>query len=413
MKNILYICYVYSTLIKNNMDTINNKLKISPKELLEFFIKKGELTIPQISKELDLSIPTTNKLISYLYENNYIINTGKVEKAEGRPPSLYKVNSNIGQFVGVDIKKDFVHISLMDFSGKIIRYQSYRYNFNNTPKDLKDLCNIINSAFKEWSLNKTMVKYIGINIPGRIDAESGISHTFFSFLEDPITEVLEYELNHKIVIENDTRAMLMGELFMGNYSEKNIIFINIGWGLGSAMVINGEIVRGRYGYAGELGHFYAYDNEMLCHCGKKGCLETEVSGYTLHRKLMESLKNGKNSILSEKVNKNENISLKDIIEATNSDDILCIDMVEKLGSELGKHVSNLINLLNPELIIIGGTMAATGEYFFLPLKSSIKKYTLKIVNKNTNIIISKLSKNCGSIGACYIARERFIKQMDV
>lgn len=395
------------------MDKSTYKLKISPKELLEFFIERGELTVTLISKELELSMPTTNKLISYLYDRNYIINAGKGEKTEGRPPSLYKVNNKIGFFMGVDIKKDFIHISLMDFGGNILKNKSYRFNIENSYKGIKDLCNLINDTFREWEVNKTLLKYIGINIPGRIHSEEGMSYTYFSFLEDPITEVLEYELNHKIVIENDTRAMFMGELFLEKYKEKNIVFINVGWGLGCGLVVNGELVRGKYGYAGELGHFYAYDNEILCHCGKKGCLETEVSGSALYRKLMESLKNGKSSILSKKFNSNDKISLSDIIDATNSEDLLCIDIVENIGSELGKHVANLINLLNPELIIIGGTMAATGDYFFLPLKSSVKKYTLKIVNKHTNIVLSKLNENSGSIGACFIAREKFIKQMTV
>lgn len=395
------------------MDKSTCKFKISPKELLEFFIERGELTIPLISKELDLSMPTTNKLISYLYDNNYIINVGKGETGEGRPPSLYKVNNNIGFFMGVDIKKDFIYINLMDFGGNILRNKNCKYNLENSYKGIKDLCNLINETLKEWSVNKTLLKYIGINIPGRIHTEEGMSHTYFSFLEDPITEVLEYELNHKIVIENDTRAMFLGELFLEKYREKNIVFINVGWGLGSAFLVNGEIVRGKDGYAGELGHFYAYDNEVLCHCGKKGCLETEVSGSAFYRKLMDSLKNGKSSILSKKFNNNDRITLFDIIEATNSEDLLCIDIVEHIGSELGKHVANLINLLNPELIIIGGSMAATGDYFFLPLKSSVKKYTLKIVNKNTNIVLSKFNDNTGSIGACFIAREKYLKKMTV
>ena len=267
------------------MDKSTCKFKISPKELLEFFIERGELTIPLISKELDLSMPTTNKLISYLYDNNYIINVGKGETGEGRPPSLYKVNNNIGFFMGVDIKKDFIYINLMDFGGNILRNKNCKYNLENSYKGIKDLCNLINETLKEWSVNKTLLKYIGINIPGRIHTEEGMSHTYFSFLEDPITEVLEYELNHKIVIENDTRAMFLGELFLEKYREKNIVFINVGWGLGSAFLVNGEIVRGKDGYAGELGHFYAYDNEVLCHCGKKGCLETEVSGSAFYRKL--------------------------------------------------------------------------------------------------------------------------------
>lgn len=393
------------------MDRSKNKFKITPKELLEFFIERGELTVPLISKEMDLSMPTTNKLISYLYENNYIINAGKGERNEGRPPSLYTVNNNIGLFMGVDIKKDYINFSIMDFGGNIKKNKTCKYVLENSSRGLKNLCNLINDIIKEWGINKTLLKYIGINIPGRIHSEEGMSHTYFSFLDDPITEVLEYELNLKIVIENDTRAMFLGELFLEKYKEKNIVFINIGWGLGSALLVNGEIVRGKDGFAGELGHFYAYDNEILCHCGKKGCLETEVSGSALYRRLMESLKKGKSSILSQKFNNNDKITLSDIIEATNSEDLLCIDIVENIGSELGKHVANLINLLNPELIIIGGSLAATGDYFFLPLRSSVKKYTLKIVNRNTNMVLSKLNENSGSIGACFIARENFLKEM--
>ena len=192
--------------------------------------------------------------------------------------------------------------------------------------------------------------------------------------------------------------------------EKDIIYINLSWGLGSALMVNGQVVKGKSGFSGELGHFYAFDNEILCHCGKRGCLETEVSGSALYRTCIEEINKGKQSILSEKViNDPKNFTLEDIIEAINKEDVLCIELMEQIAIKLGKQIANLINLLNPELIVIGGSLARTGDYLLLPLKLTLKKYTLNAVNKDSKILLSNLKDEAGIIGACYLARCNYLK----
>lgn len=208
--------------------------------------------------------------------------------------------------------------------------------------------------------------------------------------------------------------MTYGEMKMGCVNgEKNIIFINLSWGLGSGLIFNGEIYTGKSGFSGEFGHFNVFDNEKICHCGKRGCLETEVSGKALYFDLIKCVNEGKESILSKRIKENkDSLTLYDIVDAINKEDLLCIELIEEIGQKLGRYLAGLINLLNPELVIIGGTLASVGGYILLPIKSSVKKYSLNLVNKDTEIALSKLQEKAGVIGACLLARSRFFESKE-
>lgn len=205
--------------------------------------------------------------------------------------------------------------------------------------------------------------------------------------------------------------MTYGECMKGVVKgEKNIVFVNLSWGLGVGLVINGQLYAGKSGFSGELGHFSVFDNEILCHCGKKGCLETEVSGMALYRKLCEQVAEGKSSILSERIlAAKESVTLEDIIKATNKEDLLCIELVEEIGMLLGRYLAGVINLLNPELVIIGGALSATEDYILLPVKGAIRKYTLNLVNKDSSVVLSKLKDKAGMIGACLLVRSKLFE----
>jgi predicted NBD/HSP70 family sugar kinase len=232
----------------------------------------------------------------------------------------------------------------------------------------------------------------------------------FYFEERPLTEILAEKLSFRVTIDNDTRAMTYGEYMVGGVnSEKNIIFVNISWGLGIGIIIDGKVYTGKSGFSGEFGHLSTYDNEIICHCGKKGCLETEASGSAMHRMLIERIKGGASSVLSDKVLKGETVTLDDILDAVIKEDMLCIDIVEEVGQKLGKQIAGLINIFNPEMVIIGGTVSVTGDYITQPIKTAIRKYSLNLVNKDSIIITSKLKDKAGIIGACMIARSRMFE----
>ena len=143
---------------------------------------------------------------------------------------------------------------------------------------------------------------------------------------------------------------------------------------------------------------------------------------------MEREANGEISLLSSRIREKNALTLKDVIAATEKDDVMCIDLIEDIGNNLGKHIAGLINILNPELVIIGGALSLTGDYMDVvsgsltderlnldkkilqPIKTAVRKYSLNLVNRDTTIVISKLGDNAGLIGSCLISRSRMFEE---
>lgn len=391
---------------------IGSKNALLKKRIITHYIYNGSSTITDLAKELDLSVPTVTKFISEMCEEGYINDYGKLETSGGRHPSIYGLNPESGYFIGVDIKKFAINIGLINFKGDMLELNmNTPYKFENTQEALERLCDLIKNFIKETEVNKDKIMNICINISGRVNPESGYSFSMFNFSEQPLAEVLAKKIGFPVCIDNDTRAMTYGEYMKGNVTgEKNIIFVNISWGLGIGIIIDGKIYTGKSGFSGEFGHVNAFDNEIICHCGKKGCLETEASGSAFHRIFLERIKNGETSILSNRLKeKNKPLTLDELIEAACKEDPLCIEIVEEIGQKLGKQIAGLINIFNPEMVIIGGTLSLTGDYITQPIKTAVRKYSLNLVNKDSVIVTSKLKDKAGIIGACMLARSRMFE----
>ena len=376
-----------------------SKSALVKKRIITHYIYNGSSTIPDLSKELDLSVPTVTKFIGEMCDDGYINDYGKLETSGGRHPNLYGLNPESGYFLGVDIKRFAVNIGLINFKGDMVELKmNIPYKFEN-------------SIIKKLTINKEKILNINVNVSGRVNPESGYSFSQFNFEERPLADVLSEKLGYKVTVDNDTRAMTYGEYMQGCVKgEKDIIFVNVSWGVGIGIIIDGKIYTGKSGFSGEFGHMSAYDNEIICHCGKKGCLETEASGSALHRILLERIQSGESSILSTRVTTEENpITLDEIIAAVNKEDLLCIEIVEEIGQKLGKQIAGLINIFNPELVIIGGTLSLTGDYITQPIKTAVRKYSLNLVNKDSAIITSKLKDKAGIVGACMLARSRMFE----
>ena len=391
---------------------VGSKNALLKKRIITHYIYNGSSTITDLAKELDLSVPTITKFISEMCEEGYINDYGKLETSGGRHPSLYGLNPESGYFIGVDIKKFAINIGLINFKGDMLELEmNIPYKFENTHAALEDLCNLIKAFIKKTEIDITKIMNICINISGRVNPESGYSFSMFNFSESPLAEILSQKISLPVCIDNDTRAMTYGEYLKGSVAgEKNIIFVNISWGLGIGIIIDGKIYTGKSGFSGEFGHTHVFDNEIICHCGKKGCLETEASGSAFHRIFLERIKKGETSILSDRLKeKNRPLTLDDLIEAACKEDPLCIEIVEEIGQKLGKQIAGLINIFNPEMVIIGGTLSLTGDYITQPIKTAVRKYSLNLVNKDSVIVTSRLKDKAGIVGACMLARSRMFE----
>ncbi len=390
-----------------------SKSALLKKKIITHYIYNGSSTLTDLSKEMDLSVPTITKLIGEMCDDGYINDYGKLETSGGRHPSLYGLNPESGYFIGVDIKHFSINMGLINFKGEMVELKmDIPYQFENSKEGMEKLCILIQDFINSSEVDIEKILNINVNVSGRVNPESGFSFSQFNFEERPLADVLSEKIGYPVTIDNDTRAMTYGEYMQGCVKgERDIIFVNISWGLGIGIIIDGKIYKGKSGFSGEFGHVSTFDNEIICHCGKKGCLETEASGSALHRILLERIQGGENSILSGRINIEDPLTLDEIIAAVNREDVLCIEIVEEIGQKLGKQIAGLINIFNPELVIIGGTLSLTGDYITQPIKTAVRKYSLNLVNKDSVITTSKLKDKAGIIGACMLARSRMFENI--
>ncbi len=387
-----------------------SKGAVMKKHIITYLIYNENSTITDLAKDMDLSIPTVTKIIDEMHEQGYIDEYGKLETNGGRHPILYGLNTDSGYFVGVDVTWNSINIGIINFKGEVLKLQmGIPFERRDTLECIDELCNHIEHFIAGLTIDEKKILHINVTLCGRVNPELGYSHSFFNFGERPLAEILTERLKIETSIDNDSRTMLYGENIKGVVKgAKNVLFINIGWGLGMGIMIDGKLYKGKSGFSGEIGHTYGYDNQIICHCGKKGCVETEVSRSALYRKFIEHLQAGETSIiLSEK--DIEEITLDDIFSAINREDLLAIELVEQIGQQLGFHIGSLINTFNPDMVIIGGEMSRAGDFLLQPVISAIRKYTLSLMSRDSEIVLSKLKDQACVIGSCLLSRSKLFE----
>ncbi|MGJ1419464.1 ROK family protein [Sphingobacterium spiritivorum] len=387
------------------------------KNIISFFCTHSSATIADLCKELNLSVPKVTNLINELIQEELVQDLGKINTNGGRRPNLYGLIADSVFFLGVDVKQNHINIGITNLQNELVYIKEHLpFTLSNSTASLEELIQLIHSSLKTFNIPKEKILGMGINLSGRINYSTGYSYSFFHFHEEPLAKILENELGIKTFLENDSRAMAYGEFNSEAIkTEKNVIFLNLDYGLGMGVMINSSLYYGKSGFAGEFGHIPIFNNEIICNCGKKGCLETEASGWALTRLFQEKLQEGSSSIIfSHPVRTSPktiaDIKLKDIIAAAKADDVLAIELIAEVGEKIGRAIALLINVFNPELVILGGILSETGEYITLPIKSAINKFSLSLVNNDTKIISAVLGEKAGVLGACFLVRNRLLNK---
>lgn len=396
------------------LSNIEGKSSNFKQKILGLCVNAGDYSIAELSKELNVSIPTITRLVGELIEDGFLEDLGKMGTSGGRRPSIYGLNPSAGYIVGTDVRRNHISVAIINFKGNIIDCrEDIPFSLRSTEESFRELCGFLTDYLGKMGIDSEQVLAYGINLSGRVNINTGYSFSYFIGEDKPLSTTLKEMLGAPVFIENDSRAMAYGEYICGEYTkEKDMLFINVSWGLGMGVIIDGKLFYGKSGFSGEVGHFPMLDNGQICHCGKVGCLETGASGSALYRIVIEKLKEGKASVLSEKFNNGGKITLDDILDALKEEDVLAIEAVEAIGSTLGRAIAGLINIFNPGSVTIGGWLSVAEEYLLLPVRTAINKHSLNIVNKDSVIRFSKLGKKAGPIGACMLSRSRLLGILD-
>ena len=385
------------------MDAIKSKI-------LKLCISKGSLSIAGFSQNLDLSIPTTTKIITEMIGEGLLKDEGKRGTSGGRRPNIYGLNPDAGYFVGVDVARQHFHIAVSDFSGKILVFiQDIEFVLEANPGSFREMCDLIKSNLKDAGLDTSKVLGVGVSLSGRVNPEKGFSLTYFVSDDIPVKDLFEKELHVPVTLENDSRAMAYGEyMTLGEKANPNMLFINISWGLGMGIITNGELYYGTSGFSGEVGHFPLLDNGEMCRCGKLGCLETGASGSALKKWILARMEEGRQTSLRKTLRENGEIRLHNILEAVEAGDTLAIEGIGVMGDMLGRGIAGLINIFNPGLVVIGGRLIVGRDYLMLPIKTAVNRLSLSKVSADTKLRFSELDRKAASVGNCLLSRGKYL-----
>lgn len=390
-----------------DVDIKNNSTK---KDILRLCIKDGSYSISDLSKQLATSVPTITKIINEMIQEGYLQDEGKIDTKGGRRPNTYGLNAKAGYFIGVDIARQHFHIAITDFKGELIEFiQDIEFVLEANADSFRSICRIVKDQVASKGIRWDKVLAAGISLSGRVNPEKGFSLSYFVSEELPLKDIFEQQLGVPVIIENDSRAMAYGEfMHLGDKADKDMVFVNLSWGLGMGMILGGKLHYGKSGYSGEIGHFPALNNDLICRCGKVGCLETGASGSALHRIICEKLALGRQSSLSASWKKNGQIDLQEILDAVKEEDVLAIEGIEEVGTTLGKGLAGVINIFNPGMVIIGGRLIVGKEYLMLPIKASVNRFSLSKVSSDTKFMFSELDRRAAGLGDCLLSRNSFL-----
>ncbi len=383
------------------------------REILRLCIAHNNYSIADFSRALGISVPTITKFISELIDENFIKDEGKVGTSGGRRPSVYGLNPDAGYFVGVDVARHHFHIAISDFKGEVISYiQDIEFVLEANEHSFRTMCRMVMDQVVASGIPWIKVLGIGVSLSGRVNPEKGYSLTYFVSDDLPLKSIFQKEFNVPVSIENDSRAMAYGEyMSLGPKADPNMIFINVSWGLGMGIIMDGHLYYGKSGYSGERGHFPVLNNDIFGRGGKVGCLETGASGSALHRMIVEKLKKGQASSMTATYNQKGDVELDEILKAVEEGDVLAIDAIGKIGDTLGRGISGVLNVFNPGLVVIGGRLIVGKDYLLLPIKTAVNRLSLSRVSQDTTIMLSQLNRRAASVGDCLLSRSKVLGLM--
>ena len=378
--------------------------------MLSAIVGCESISVGEIAEKCNLSIPTASKFIDELVESGIIIDLGQRHKQGGRKPNMYAPNPAIGYFVGVDLRNHTAQIGVMDFGGNLI-FKSDRFAFGlERSNAFNHICTAIDTELKNSGIDPQDIIAYTFSVPGRVNTNTGESFNYFTEVKGSLREAFKERLGAEVYIDNDSRVMCYGEYVHSKLADfSNMLYINLSWGLGMGMILDGKLYYDHTGFSGELGHIPIFDNEIFCRCGKKGCLETEASGNAMLRILQIKHAAGAQSVLSPKIERNEKITTQDFIDAVDSGDMLMIEILEEVGTSLGKGIAAMINVLNPQLVVLGGALAQTEDYLLMSTLSSVRKHSINIVNRETTFRLAATGNDVDILGCCYIARDKTLQ----
>ncbi|WP_130860694.1 ROK family transcriptional regulator [Gracilibacillus phocaeensis] len=373
--------------------------------ILETIRKYGPISRSEIAKKNDLSPTTVTSAVTELIHDGYVNEGGTGVSSGGRRPILLQFSPDNHFLIGVSISYSKITIADINLEAEINIKKIYPTKGYTGAVLVNYLLQLLEDFYATQQDHRQCVG-ISIIIQGVVDAKKGIVHyNPVLLLEDVyLRDSVEQHFQLTTWLENDTNAYVLAEKQFGHFQEvENLIYITIGEGVGSGVIVNHSLSRGESGGAGEFGHTSIDLNGRPCRCGNKGCLENYISWPVTANKIMKEIEAGRATLLASYLTEHKSfITPSEFVEAINTGDELAVEINYEIATYLSAGVVNLVHLFNPEVIILGGDVTNQNPILYACLKDMVKERSLKTLYKDISITSSSLGKEFEMVGAASV-----------
>jgi predicted NBD/HSP70 family sugar kinase len=356
--------------------------------IISSLVSGGPSTQAEISRNTGLSNATVSNIVKALAERG-IVSTAPTTSSGRRALSVSLSGENGAVAVGIDFGRRHVRIVLSGLDYQVIASESVSLPLGHSARvALEAAAALLDEVLESNRVSPTLVLGIGVGIPGPIDRRTqtviegailpewvGITHS-----------AIEARLNFPVYIDNDANLGALAEVTWGPHNgTDNLVFVKIGSGIGAGLILGGLPFGGNMGVTGEIGHTPVHDHGLLCRCGNRGCLET-VASTTVMLELL-----GRTSPTT--------IATSDIVRAALAGDHATLRIIDDAGLAVGRSVASIVNLVNPETVVIGGPLAGLGELLLDPIRRGLAVYAVPMLSENTELVMSSLGEEAEALGA--------------
>ena len=371
----------------------------------------------EIARMTGLRKATVSSLVKDLVTGGFVQDIGvdPTSTQIGRPSSYLKLNPEAGNIIGAEIGVDFISVIATNFAAEIITRKHESTLDLDTQEEIIDrTIEILKEIYKETSQGDRPVFGIGLGVPGLVDESTGtlLFAPNLGWRDVPLRKIFEAEFNVPVYVDNEANLAALGETYFGaGQDSRLVLYIVSGTGLGGGIVINGQLLTGSGGFTGEVGHMTIDPAGLLCNCGNHGCWETVASQRSVFRRVREGITKGKKSSLMDTIDGDLNkLTIPLVVEAAASGDPVACQALEETGYWLGLGIANLMNALNPQRVVIGGTLSLAKECLMPAIRDVVNQRALPWVAETAEIMIAEHGADACVIGGIATVYQKILSQ---
>ncbi len=385
------------------------------REIVRLLRRRGILSRTRLSDLLGLSFPTVSTFVRDLMRRRIVADAGLGGSRGGRKPGLIKLNPGYTSAVGIELSASGLAGVAMDLEGKVFaRAEREPTHLRSGAPDMKQVHSLADELCEAAEGKRPAG--VGLGVSGIVDKQQGVS-VKFPYAEDwdsvPLVELLSGRTRLKVLMDNDVQATTRAELFFGGgKGVDNFLYLHLGRGIGLGIVTGGNVYNGSSGNVGELGHTIIEQDGPICYCGNYGCLESLASPPAIVAQARQAIEKDVDSVIASKVKGSlDQIELSTILEGAEDSDRLACNLLEKAGRYIGLAAANAVNLLNPELLLLGGTMGHGSPFLVDAMTRAFRSLVMPHLRETTRIELSPLDGQGCSLGAASMVLDHVIDNL--